>query len=74
MENLDRTDKRRNLLRPCSQGLLSKEQKEYCRERKGANDLKYIYLHFLKEAKTKRENVAMTWIDSKKLSYMDPQT
>ena len=46
-------------------GLFPEEQKGYSGGRGGTNDLLYIDQYILKEAKTRRKNVAMVWIDNK---------
>ena len=47
---------------------VSEEQKEYYKGEKGIGDQ-----HNIKESKTKRKNVAMTWIDYKKVYDMVSQ-
>ena len=37
----------------------------YCRGIRGTDDLLYIDQHILKEIKTRRKNVVMTWTDHK---------
>ena len=49
------------------------EQKGCCKETRGTGELLYIDQHILKDIKTRRSNLAMAWIDSKKAYDMVPQ-
>ena len=46
--------------------LFPEEQKECRKGTKGTGDLLYIDQHILKSSKTRKEDVAMTWIDYEK--------
>ena len=44
----------------------AEEQRGYCKGTRRTVDLYFIDQRILKESKTRRKNVAMTWIDNKK--------
>ena len=48
-------------------GLFSDEQKGCCKGSRGTAGLLYIDQHILNESKTRRKNLAMAWIDYKKV-------
>ena len=52
------------------QGLFQEEQKGCHRVTRRINDQQYIDQHILK---TKRENVAIAWIDHKKVNDISPE-
>ena len=54
--------------------ILSDKQKGYRKRVRGTEELIYIYQHILNESKTRRENLAMAWIDYKKAYDMVPQS
>ena len=54
--------------------LFPEEWKGCCKGRKGTNDLLYIDQHILKEAKRRKKNVTIAWIDNKKAYDMVLQT
>ena len=55
-----------------SRGLFPDEQKGCCKGSRGTAELLYIDQHILSESKTRRKNLAMTWIDYKN-AYMVPR-
>ena len=55
-----------------SRSLFPDEQKGYCKRSRGTVELFYIDQHILNENKTRRKNLAMTWIDYKKAYDMVP--
>ena len=57
-----------------SRGLFPDEQKGCCKGARRTAELFYIDQHILNEGKTKRKNLAMTWIDYKKTYDMVPQS
>ena len=51
------------------------EELKGCRERsRGTNDLLYIDRAVIREVKSKKKNLAMTWIDSTKAYDMVPHS
>ena len=48
-------------------GLFADEQKGYRKVSRGAGELFYIDQHILNKSKRRRKNLAMTWIDYKKV-------
>ena len=48
-----------------SRGLFPEEQKECCKGSRSTGELLYIDQHNFNESKTRRENIAMAWIDYK---------
>ena len=56
-----------------SGGLFPGEQKGCHKGSRGTAELLYIDQHILNESKTRRQNLAMAWIDYKK-AYMVPQS
>ena len=57
-----------------SRGLFPKEQKGCRKWRRGTEKLLYIDQHIPNDSKTRRKNLAMTWIDYKKANDMVPQS
>ena len=57
-----------------SRGSFPEEQKERLKGSRGAAELLYMDQHILNESKTRRKNLAMTWIDYKKAHDMVPQS
>ena len=57
-----------------SHGLFSDEQKGCCKGSRGTAELLYIDQHILNESKTRRKNLAITWIDYKKAYDMVPHS
>ena len=57
-----------------SRGIFPDEQKGYHKRAKGTKELIQIDQHILNESKTKRENLAMAWIDNKNVYDMVPQS
>ena len=55
-------------------GLFPDEQKGYCKGSRGTAQLLYIDQHILNESKTRRENLAVAWIDYKKANDMVSQS
>ena len=55
-----------------SRGLFPEEQKGCCKGARNTGELLNIDQHILNESKTRRENIAMAWIDSKKAYDMVP--
>ena len=53
-----------------SRGIFPNEQKGCCKRTKSTEDLLYIDRHILNKSKTRRKNLAMTWIDYKKAYNM----
>ena len=56
-----------------SRGLFPKEQKGCHKGSRGTSELLYIDQHILNKSKTRRKNLAMSWIDCKKAYDMVPQ-
>ena len=57
-----------------SRRLFPKEQKGCCKWSRGTAELLYIDQHILTESKTRRKNLAMAWIDFKKVYDMVQQS
>ena len=57
-----------------SRGLFPEEQKGCRKESKSTAGLLYIDQHILNESKTRQKNLAMDWIDNKKVYDMVPQS
>ena len=57
-----------------SSGMIPREQKECHEGTRGTGDPQYIDQHILKESKTRRKGVAVTWIDYKKAYDIVPQS
>ena len=57
-----------------SRRLLPEEQKGCHKRSRGTAELLYINQHILNEIKTRRKNLAMTWIDYKKAYDIVPQS
>ena len=57
-----------------SRGLFPDEQKGCCKGSRGIAELLYIDQHILDESKTRRNNLAMAWIDYKKAYDMVPHS
>ena len=57
-----------------SRGLFPDEQEGCCKGTRGTAELFHIEQHILNERKTRRKNLAMTWIDYKKAYDMVPQS
>ena len=57
-----------------SRGLFLDDQKGCFKGSRGTGDLLYINQHILNESKTRRKNLAMAWIDYKKVYDMVPQS
>ena len=57
-----------------SRGLFPEEQKGYHNGSRGTVELLYIDQHIRNESKTRRENLAMAWIDYKEAYDMVPQS
>ena len=57
-----------------SRGLFPDEEKGGCKGSRGTAELLYIDQYILNESKTRRENLAMAWIDYKKAYDMVPQS
>ena len=57
-----------------SRGLFPDEQKRCHKGSRGTAELLYIDQHILNESKTRRKNLAMTWIDYKNAYDMIPQS
>ena len=55
-------------------GLFPEEQKGCRKGSRGTGELLYIDQHIINESKTRRKNLAMTWIDYKKAYDMVPQS
>ena len=53
-----------------SRGLFLDEQKRCCKGPRGTAELLYIDQHIQNESKTRRKNLAMAWIDYKKVYDM----
>ena len=51
-----------------------KKQKGCCKGTRWTNDFLYIDHHIIKEVKTRRKKVSITWIDCKKTYDMFPET
>ena len=66
VENTNKTNKRKYLLRVTSQGLFPDEQKRCCKGSGGTAKLLYLDQHTLNESKTRRKNLAIAWIDYKR--------
>ena len=57
-----------------NRGLFPEESKGCCKGSRGTAALLYIDQHILNESKTRRKNLAMSWIDYKKTYDMVPQS
>ena len=69
VENINRTNKGRDLILDNKPQVVPEEQKGYRERSRGTAELLYIDQHVLNEGKTRRKNVAMAWIDYKKKIY-----
>ena len=56
-----------------SRALFPDEQKRYRKSTRGTGELLYIDQHILKESKTWRKNLAIAWVESKKLTIWSPK-
>ena len=52
---------------------LPRRLKAYCKKTKDIEELLYIDQHILNEGKTRQKNLAMAWIDNKKLTIWSPK-
>ena len=66
VENINGTNKGRDLFLANKQVLFPEEQKGCCKGSRGIRELFYIDQHVLNESKMRRKNLAMAWIDNKK--------
>ena len=57
-----------------SRGWFPEEQKGCRKESRGTTELLYLDQLILNESKTRRRNLAMSWIDNKKAYDMVPQS
>ena len=55
-------------------GFFPEEQKGCCKGSRGTAELLYIDQHILNESKTRRKNLAMAWIDYKKVYDIVPHS
>ena len=74
VENINSTNKERDLIFAKSRGLFPDEQKGCCKGSRGTAELLYIDQHILNEKNTRRKILAMAWIDYKKAYDMVPHT
>ena len=73
LEDTNGTKKERDLRLANKSRIVSEEQKECRKGSIGTGELLYIDQHILNEKKTRRKNLAMTWIDYKKAYDMVQQ-
>ena len=66
VENINSTNKGRDLLLANKPQFFSWQTKRMLKRTRGTAELIYIDQHILNEGKTRRENLAMVWIDYKK--------
>ena len=64
---------RKNYNSLISRGIFPDEQKGCRKKTRGTEELLYINQHILNESKTRRKNLAMAWIDNKKLTIWSPK-
>ena len=74
VENINNTNKGRNLLFANKHRLFPDEQKGCCKGSRGTAELLYTDQHILNENKTRRKNLTMAWIDYKKAYDMVPHS
>ena len=74
VQNTDSTNKGKYFYSLKSRGLFPDEQKVCCKGSRGTAELLYIDQHSLNKSKTRRNNLAMAWIDNKKAYDMVPQS
>ena len=74
VENVNHTNKERDLLLVNKPRMIPDEQKGCRKGSRGTAELLHIDQDFLNESKTRRKNLAMAWIDYKTAYDMVPQS
>ena len=74
MQNINSTNKVRELLLANKPQIVPEEQNGFRKRSRGTAELLYIDQHILSESQTRRKKLAMTWIDYKMAYDMVPQS
>ena len=74
VENISSTNKGRGLLLANLPWFFPDKPKGFCKGTRDRAEILYIDQHILNENKTRRKNIAIAWIDYKKVYNMVPQS